>query len=192
MVYPVDVDPLGHAGRGRLQRIGGRVDVHLAVEHGRREALGVEADFVGLAAVDLEAVNQEVVVERLAHRGEGAGEADVEQRDEVVVEVDVALQLAGELGDGEAVLDARDAAAPNHLAAECALAAVVVVGHRLRYHGRQVGLPGEGRGVDVVEDEAEVLLHAPVPEVRLDVGQVELHFGVGGAAVTLILSGIVA
>ena len=188
---PIDVHAPGHAGRGRAQGIAGRVDVQLAVEHRRGQAAGVEADLVGLAAIDREAVHQEIVVERGAARTERSGEAHVEQVDEMVVEVHVAVHAARELGDGEAVLDARDVAGADHLAREGGAEAVVEVGRRLGDHGRQVGLSGERRGVHVVEDESEVALEPFVAESGADVRQVELHLRVGAAPVGVVLLGVV-
>ena len=192
MLDPVYVDALGHARRGRLQGIRRRVDVHLAVEHRGGEPFGVEPDFVGLAAVDLHAVHQEIVVIEESPVGERAGKTDVENVDEVGVEVDVAVHLSRELGDGEAVLHSRYAVGADDLARQRGVAlAVVKVGRGFGDHGRQVSLPGEGRRVDVFEYEAEVALQPFVAEARLDVRQVELHLGVRGAVVAFVLVGVV-
>lgn len=133
---PVYVDALGHARRGRLQGIRRRVDVHLAVEHRGGEPFGVEPDFVGLAAVDLHAVHQEIVVIEESPVGERAGKTDVENVDEVGVEVDVAVHLSRELGDGEAVLHPRYAVGADDLARQRGVAlAVVKVGRGFGDHG---------------------------------------------------------
>ncbi len=189
---PVDVHAARHARRGRAQGVARRVDADLAVEHGRGRALGVEADEVGLAPLVLEAVDQEVVVVGEPRVGERAGEAHVEDVDEVGVEVDVAVHVARELGHREGVVDARDAAGADHLAPHIGSAAAVALGRRLGDHRRQVGLAGHGRGVHVVEHEAEVALQALAAEAGLDVGQVQLHLGVGRAAVAVVALGIVA
>lgn len=189
---PVYVDTFGHARRSRLQRIGRRVDVDLAVEHRRGHALGMEPDFVGLAPLDREAVHQKIVVEGASAVGERAGETHVEQLDEVAVEIDLVLEIARELGDRKTVVDARYAAGADHLAREVRSAAVVVVGRRFGDHRRQIGLTGERRGVDVVENEAEIALEPLAAKLRLDVRQIELHLGVGGAAVAFVFGGVVA
>ena len=88
----------------------------------------MEADFVDLASLGHHAVHQEIVVERASPVGERAGEAHVEDVDEVVVEIHVAVHASRELGRGEVVLDARDAAGADHLALECRMAAAVEVG----------------------------------------------------------------
>ena len=188
---PVDVDAFGHARRRRLQGVGRRVDVDFAVEYRGCEAFGVEADLVGLAASERDAVHQEIVVEGAASVGQRAGEAHVEDVDEIVVEIHVAVHAARELGHGEAVLDARDAAGADHLAFELRTAAVVEVGRRFGNHRRQVGLSRERRGVDVIEYEAEIALEAFASELRPDVRQVEFHFGIGAATVRIVPVGVV-
>lgn len=70
----------------------------------------METDFVGFAPLHLHAVHQKIVVEGQTRIGERTGEADVEDVDVIGVEIDVAVHPARELGDGEAVLDARHAA----------------------------------------------------------------------------------
>ena len=188
---PVDVHALGHARRGRLEGVGRRVDVDLSVEHRGGEALGMEADFVDLASLGHHAVHQEIVVERASPVGERAGEAHVEDVDEVVVEIHVAVHASRELGRGEVVLDARDAAGADHLALECRMAAAVEVGRGLGDHRREIGLARERRGVDVIEDEPEVALETAAPELRPDVREVQLHLGVGAAAVRVVPLGVV-
>ena len=188
---PVDVDALGHARRGRPEGEGRRVDVDLSVEHRGGEALGVEADFVDLAPFGHRAVHQEIVVEGASSVGERAGEAHVEDVDEVVVEIHVAVHASRELGHGEVVLDARDAAGADHLALERRTAAAVEVGRGLGDHRREVGLARERRGVDVVEDESEVALETAAPELRFDVREVQFHFSIGAAAVRVVPVGVV-
>lgn len=189
---PVYIDALRHARRGRLQGVRRRVDIDFAVEYGRGEPLGMEADFVGFAPLHLHAVHQKIVVEGQTRIGERTGEADVEDVDVIGVEIDVAVHLARELGDGEAVFDARHAAGADDFARNGGVApAVVIVGRSFGDHGRQVGLSGECRGVDVVEDEPEIALQALAAEPGLDIRQVELHLGVGGAGVAVVQVGIV-
>lgn len=189
---PVYVDALRHARRSRLQGVRGRVDIDFAVEYGRGEPLGMEADLVGFAPLYLHAVYQKIVVESQTRIGERTGEADVEDVDVIGVEIDVAVHLSRELGDGKAVLDARHAAGADNLARNGGVApAVVIVGRGFGDHGRQVGLSGERRGVDVVEDEPEIALQPLAAEPGLDVRQVELHLGIGGAGVAVVLVGIV-
>ena len=188
---PVDVDPFGHACRCRLQGVGRRVDIDLAVEHRDRETLGMEADFVGLAALVHHAVHEEIVVERAAPVGQRTGETHVEDVDEVVVEIHVAVHPARELRHGETVLDARNAAGEDHLALELRTAAAMELGRRFGDHRRKVSLPRERRGVHIVEHEPEVALQALAPELRPDVGQVEFHLGIGAAAVRVVAVGVV-
>ena len=191
MLDPVDVGPLRQTRRDRMQGVGLGVDVQLAVEHRGRRAARMEADEVALAAVDREAVDEEIVVEHPAAVGQRRGEADVEDVDEVVVEVDAPRELAGELGDREGVVHARDAVGADHLARDGGAPAVVVFGLRLGDHRRKVALAGEGRCIDVFEDEAEVALHPLVAEGLLDVRQPELHFGIGLGAVAVVFVGVV-
>ena len=152
----------------------------------------METDFVGFAPLHLHAVHQKIVVEGQTRIGERTGEADVEDVDVIGVEIDVAVHPARELGDGEAVLDARHAAGADDFARNGGGApAVVIVGRGFGDHGRQVGLSGERRGVDVVEDEPEIALQPLAAEPGLDVRQVELHLGIGGAGVAVVQVGIV-
>ena len=151
----------------------------------------MEADFVGLAALVHHAVHEEIVVERAAPVGQRTGETHVEDVDEVVVEIHVAVHPARELRHGETVLDARNAAGEDHLALELRTAAAVELGRRFGDHRRKVSLPRERRGVHIVEHESEVALQALVPELRPDVGQVEFHLGIGAAAVRVVAVGVV-
>ena len=151
----------------------------------------MEAYLVGFASLHVEAVHQEIVVVGPAARGERAGEAHVEQVDEVVVEVHVAVHAARELRHGFAVLHARDAAGADHLARELRRAAVVKLRGRFGDHGRKVGGAGERRGVHVAEYESEVALQPLAAERGAEVRQVELHLGIGRAAVGVVVLGIV-
>ena len=101
------------------------------------------------------------------------------------------MHASRELGRGEVVLDARDAAGADHLALECRMAAAVEVGRGLGDHRREIGLARERRGVDVIEDEPEVALETAAPELRPDVREVQLHLGVGAAAVRVVPLGVV-
>ena len=192
VAYPVDIGPAGHAGRSGYEREACRIDVHLTVEHRRCQPFGMEADLVDLATLEVHAVYEKIVVEGFSALGQGAGEADVEQVDEVVVEIYVTVHSSGELRYGEVVFDARDAAGTDHLAFEGGFAAAVEVGGRFGDHGREIGLPGQCRGVDVVEDESEVALQTAIAELRTDVRQVEFHLRVCPAAVGVVAVGVVA
>ena len=99
--------------------------------------------------------------------------------------------MSRELRQGVVLLDPGDAARLHNLPGKAGRATVVIIGGGLGYHDGQIGLAVDGRGVHVLEDEAEILLQFLVPELRFQVGHVQLHLCVGGIAVGVLLGRIV-
>ena len=100
------------------------------------------------------------------------------------------MQVSGELCEHAVVFDTGYLAGADHLTGDGRRAAVVVIRCRFGDHYGQVGLSGDIRCVDVLENETEVLLEFSASKFP-DIGQAEFHFRIGAADVAVVFFGIV-
>ena len=179
---PIDVRALMQHSPEGAQGVIRRVDVHLAVEYGRRnELFGMETEMVGLAVVHREAVDEVVIVEDRSpghHRG---GNLQAEGVDIALVEVGFQVHGARELEQGRLRIEAGDAAGRDDLPVERRLPDVVAPAVRLGKQGGQAALI---LFVDIVQDKTQVLAYEPVVQIVRRVGQVEPVLSVYVAAVS--------
>ena len=60
---PVHIQPLHHFDVSRLQCPGHRIDIYFPIQYRCRERFRVESDFIGLPAIDLQTIDQEIFIE---------------------------------------------------------------------------------------------------------------------------------
>ena len=175
-LHEVEVGPLGDPGFDPVYRVGGIADPHLAIERELLRTFRLELQLVAPVLAHEGAIGEVVVVETLATIGDRAHEVLPEDHQEIVVDIDVLVHVAHELGHA-LVLDAAHLGAPDEFALLLRALAVVHLAEALRHEDGQVGL--RIGAVDVVEDEGERLEELLLGELLGDVVQVELDLVVG-------------
>ena len=193
VAQPVDVHRVLHGGVDALNGEVLGIDAHLPVEgRGGYHGLGMIAYHQRLAPVHHQRVDYVVVVVEQRRGHYGRGELHVEGVHEIVVEVDLEVHAAGELAEEVVVgIDARNPVGLDVLGVHLGTRAVHFLRHGLGYHYGKVRHAAHRRGVDVIEDEAELAAEARVLQLLAGVREVELHLVVDLHAVVGMAVGVV-
>ena len=104
----------------------------------------MEADGIGLAAVNLQAVHQEIVVKGVANVAGRGRDIQVQNADLTLVEIGFQQVGSGELSQYIVLLDAGNPACLDDFLVNGRGLGVILAGYILRYQHGNVGSSGHG------------------------------------------------